>query len=227
MAQMPQGPQHAMTPGDGAAALAKASKALAGAKAFTKSVEGTTTSKVASPAPKPAAAAPKPVQKDTTNLPAELNAKAATVNEYTAATPKFHKGGKIKKDGVQKIDAEAGETVLPNKGKKRVMELAMKHLDGMKEGMEHASKKHAAKSAHKSKHGKVHKMHVHVNDDDTFSMTHEHHPDADGNPMADTTHSAPDMDGLMDHMQQHLGTPNPGEAEASAPPPAAGAPAMQ
>ena len=44
----------------------------------------------------------------------------------------------------------------------------------------------------------------------------------------DTTHSAQDMDQLMDHMQDHLGTPNPGEAEANAGPqaaPAAGAPA--
>jgi hypothetical protein len=70
-------------------------------------------------------------------------------------------------------------------------------------------------------------MHVHVNDDNTFGMTHEHHPNEDGSQNPDTTHSAQDMDQLMDHMQDHLGTPNPGEAEANAGPqaaPAAGAP---
>jgi hypothetical protein len=175
----------------------------------------------------PAAAAPKE------NLSAELKAKTDNVKQYENA-PKYHKGGKFKKDGVQVVNAEKGETILPNKGKKKVMELAMKHLDGMKEGMEHKAKKsekHEEKPEHKKsahkKHGKVKKMHIAVNDDDTFSMTHEHHPMEDGSPVADTTHSAPDMDGLMDHMQEHMGEPNPGEAEAEAGPaaPAAGAPA--
>ena len=147
-------------------------------------------------------------------------------DQVDAVAPKYHKGGKIKKDGEQVVNAENGETVLPNKGKKRATELAMKHLDGMKDGMENAAKKHVKPM--KKKHGKVKKIHVHVNDDDTFSMTHEHHPNEDGSQNPDTTHSAQDMDQLMDHMQDHLGTPNPGEAEANAGPqaaPAAGAPA--
>lgn len=220
---MAQGPQHAMTPADGAAALAKAASTLKGAKDFTKSVNKQAGVPDKSDAPKASpAAAPtaKPAAQDS-GLGAELKAKAENVKQYDDAQ-KFHKGGKIKKDGKQVVDAEKGETVLPNKGKKRVMELAMKHLDGMKDGMEKAAKKHVKPMA--KKHGKVKKIHVHVNDDNTFGMTHEHHPNEDGSQNPDTTHSAPDMDGLIDHMQEHLGTPNPGEAEASAPAVAAGAP---
>jgi hypothetical protein len=155
------------------------------------------------------------------NIGKELAEKSANVKQLANA-PKYHKGGKIKKDGVQVVDAEKGETVLPKNNKKRATELAMKHLEGMKAGLK-AAEKHSEKSEHKKaehgkRHGKVKKMHVHVNDDNTFSMTHEHHPMEDGTPVADTTHSAPDMDGLIDHMQEHLGTPNPGEAEAEAGP---------
>jgi hypothetical protein len=228
---MPQGPQHAMTPADGAAAIAKAAGKLQDAKNFTKSVNKQAGVPDKSDAPKasPAAASPaKPAVKEP-SIGDELDAKAKNVKEYTDANPPaYHKGGKIKKDGEQVVNAEKGETVLPNKGKKRATELAMKHLDGMKDGMEKAAKKHVKPM--KKKHGKVKKIHVHVNDDDTFSMTHEHHPNEDGSQNPDTTHSAQDMDQLMDHMQDHLGTPNPGEAEANAgpaatPPPVAGSPA--
>ena len=228
---MPQGPQHAMTPKDGADAIAKAASTLKGAKDYTKSVnkqagvpdksDAPKASPAAAPAAKPAATG---ADKEISDVASGLKWKQDQVD---AVTPKYHKGGKIKKDGEQVIDAQKGETVLPNKGKKRATELAMKHLDGMKDGMEKAAKKHVKpmKSAHK--HGKVKKMHVHVNDDNTFSMTHEHNPKEDGSQNPDTTHSAQDMDQLMDHMQDHLGTPNPGEAEANAGPqaaPAAGAP---
>ena len=226
---MPQGPQHAMTPKDGADALAKAASTLKGAKDFSKSVnkqagvpdkaDAPKASPAAAPAAKPAATG---MDKEISDVASGLKWKQDQVD---AVAPKYHKGGKIKKDGVQVVNAEAGETVLPNKGKKRATELAMKHLDGMKDGMEKAAKKHVKPM--KKKHGKVKKIHVHVNDDDTFSMTHEHHPNEDGSQNPDTTHSAQDMDQLMDHMQDHLGTPNPGEAEANAGPqaaPAAGAP---
>ena len=227
---MPQGPQHAMTPKDGADALAKAASTLKGAKDFSKSVnkqagvpdkaDAPKASPAAAPAAKPAATG---MDKDISDVASGLK---WNQDQVDAVAPKYHKGGKIKKDGEQVVNAEKGETVLPNKGKKRATELAMKHLDGMKDGMEHAAKKHVKPM--KKKHGKVKKIHVHVNDDDTFSMTHEHHPNEDGSQNPDTTHSAQDMDQLMDHMQDHLGTPNPGEAEANAGPqaaPAAGAPA--
>lgn len=232
---MPQGPQAPLTGKTGMDAVAKAAAQLASSeKKFPSSMAkaaGATVPPKATPSANKASAPAKPAV-DTTNLTQELKDKRDNVKQYKDNTPapQYHKGGKIKKDGVQTIDAKKGETVLPTKDKKHATELAMKHLDGMKEGMEHKAKKHESKHESKpehKKHGKVKKMHVHVNDDNTFSMTHEHNPSEDGSQMPDTTHSAPDMDGLMDHMQEHLGTPNPGEAEANAGPaaPAAGAPA--
>ena len=208
-------------------ALASAKAAINKGNDLTKSVEGKT----------PSAYAPKPAESaaNKTSAPAKSAApKVPTISDELKAkygpggstgapqskeitSPKYHTGGKIQKDGVQTIDAEKGETVLPNDDKDRAKELAVKHLEGMKDGMEKHAKKSEKKPAHK-KHGKVKKMHVHVNDDNTFSMTHEHNPMEDGSPVADTTHSAPDMDGLIDHMQEHMGTPNPGEAEAEAGP---------
>jgi len=216
-------------------AVAKAASALAGAeKKFPGSMAKAAGVKPASERmAKPNASAAK--SSESTSKPAasapSINSRGGQIEankdilDYSPT--KFHRGGKIKKDGVQVINAQKDETVLPNKNKKRATELAMKHLDGMEEGMKHAAKKHAKPSHGGKKHGKVKKMHVHVNDDNTFSMTHEHHPMEDGTGVPDTTHSAPDMDGLIDHMQEHLGTPNPGEAEASAPAPASGgAPAV-
>lgn len=199
-------------------ALASAKAAINKGNDLTKSVEGKTPSAYAPKQAKPAAEKSSPPAKTAApTIGDELKAKADNVKQYGDAAPKYHDGGKIQKDGVQKIDAEKGETVLPNDDKDRAKELAVKHLEGMKDGLEKHAKKYEKKTAHK-KHGKVKKMHVHVNDDDTFSMTHEHHPMEDGSPVADTTHSAPDMDGLIDHMQEHMGTPNPGEAEAEAGP---------
>lgn len=106
------------------------------------------------------------------------------------------------------------------------METAMEHLSGMKAGMGAAKrKKSASKKKHEaSKHsGKVKHLHIHRADDNSFIMEHQMEPEADGSQMPDTQHTAPDMDSLMDHVQQHLGEPNPGEAEASAPPPMPGA----
>jgi hypothetical protein len=222
---MAQGPQQD--------AVSKAASALAGAnKAFPSTLAKAAGVKPASER-KPAApiaakastsTAPSSTNHEMEDAGAGIRANIDNMKAVQDVMPKYHKGGKIKKDGAQIINAEKGETVLPNKDKKRATELAMKHLDGMKEGMEHAAKKHV-KPMHTKKHGKVKKMHVHVNDDSTFGMTHEHNPNEDGSQNPDTTHSAQNMDQLMDHMQQHLGTPNPGEAEAAAPAPAAAAPA--
>lgn len=222
--------------GNPLAAAAKAAAQLKKADDFTKSVEGKTPSMFAPQAPAKGSTAAKasdvPAKK-----PSFVNQESKEGDDIASGlkwnqqqvdqvTPKkYHKGGKIEKDGVQVVDAEKGETVLPKKGKKRATELAMKHLEGMKEGMEKHAAKHSVKKTVTKKHGKVKKMHVHVNDDNTFSMTHEHHPNEDGSQNPDTTHSAQDMDQLMDHMQDHLGTPNPGEAEAEAGPAAPAAPA--
>lgn len=69
---------------------------------------------------------------------------------------------------------------------------------------EEKKKKHAG-------HGykKVHISHHH---DGSATVHHEHE---DG-PEHDRTHAAADLDGVHDSLQDHLGTPNPGEAEADA-----------
>ena len=238
---MPQGPQHAMTPADGAAAIAKAAGKLQDAKNFTKSVNKQAGVPDKSDAPKasPAAASPaKPAVKEP-SIGDELGAKAKNVKEYTDANPPaYHKGGKIKKDGEQKIEAEKGETILPNDDKEKALNLAVEHLKGMGDGISRKSKgkkKEAAKKEepkheehkvaakkHGKRHGEVHTITTKMADDGTFMMTNQHHPMEDGAMVPDTTHTSPDMDGVHDHMEEHMGTPNPGEAEASAPPVAAG-----
>jgi hypothetical protein len=122
---------------------------------------------------------------------------------------KFHKGGKIKKDGVQTIAAEKGETVLPNKNPKRVMELAMKHLDGMKDGMEAGKKKSAKKKEEPKKseskaHKKVHpwkQTTVRHHPDGSHTMTQEHDMDA----TQDTSSAHPDDSSMMNALQSSMG----------------------
>ena len=146
--------------------------------------------------------------------------------------PKFHKGGKLKKEGVQMIDAEKGETVLPTKGKKRVMELAMKHLDGMKAGLEKkpakAKKVKPMKSESKSskkKHHPFKRTTLDHHTDGSITMMHEH----DSDPMQNQTSAQPDLAGAMSNMQENLGPAGAGGGapeQAAAPAPAAPAPAM-
>ncbi len=217
--------------------LAAASAALSKAKNFTKSVEGKEPSMFA-PKPPAAPAAPKSTakssggmaqtEKDASDIVSGINWRLKQQRDL----PKYHKGGKIKKDGVQTINAEKGETVLPNQDKDKAVKLAMDHLHGMKEGLSAGKKKKSeAKSEHKheapkheKRHGKVHHVGVKKVDDGSFVMTNQHHPMEDGSNIADTMHTSPDMDGVIEHMQEHMGTPNPGEAEAEAPAaPAAGA----
>jgi hypothetical protein len=72
------------------------------------------------------------------------------------------------------------------------------------EKKEHKKKKHAGhgfKSTHIEHHG-----------DGSATVHHMH---ADG-PEHDVKHAVSDLDGMHDSMQDHLGTPNPGEAEANA-----------
>lgn len=46
-------------------------------------------------------------------------------------------------------------------------------------------------------------------------FVHEHHHTHPEHHKAET-HISPDMDALHDHMEEHMGEPNPGEAEANA-----------
>ena len=77
---------------------------------------------------------------------------------------------------------------------------------------EEKKKKHAG-------HGFTH-SHIEHHKDGSHTVHHVHE---DG-PHADVKHAAADLDGVHDSMEDHMGTPNPGEAEANAGPEAAAAP---
>lgn len=73
------------------------------------------------------------------------------------------------------------------------------------------------------KHGFTH-SHIEHHSDGSHTIHHFHHK----GPEHDVKHAVADLDGVHDSMQDHLGTPNPGEASADAgdhgvPPPMAGA----
>jgi len=118
---------------------------------------------------------------------------------------RFHKGGKIEKDGVQVVDAQKGETILPLGDKKKAAKLAMKHLEGMKDGAE-AAKKHSGKSEHKKKKHPFKRTMIDHHQDGSHTVMHEHESD----PSQNVSSGVPDMDALMQHMQDHVGP----EAEA-------------
>lgn len=76
--------------------------------------------------------------------------------------------------------------------------------------------------ADKKKHAGHGFKHTHVEHHADGSHTIHHHH-ADG-PEHDVKHAVGSLDGVHDSMQDHLGTPNPGEQEANAGPAAASRP---
>ena len=69
---------------------------------------------------------------------------------------------------------------------------------------EHKKKKHAGH--HNFKH-----THIEHHSDGSHTV---HHADADS-PAHDVKHAVADIDGVHDSMEDHVGQPNPGEAEAN------------
>jgi hypothetical protein len=72
------------------------------------------------------------------------------------------------------------------------------------EKKEHKKKKHAG-------HGFKH-THIEHHEDGSATVHHQH----EMGPEQDVKHAAADLDGVHDSMEDHLGQPNPGEAEANA-----------
>jgi len=60
-------------------------------------------------------------------------------------------------------------------------------------------------------HGFIHSHHEH-HPDGSITVHHVHHE----GPHKDVKHAVADLDGAHDSMQDHLGVPNPGEAQADA-----------
>ena len=134
------------------------------------------------------------------NKPAPKTPKASPAKK----TPSYEKGTDyVPKTGTAKL--HKGEAVL-NKDdaetlrmhKKDVIKSASHELAG-KEEKPPKEIKHVITKRDKSGKGHIH-THVHTHP--------EHHPDEDHISIGD--------DGMVDHMLEHQGTPNPGEAEADA-----------
>ena len=137
-------------------------------------------------------------------------AKATPVKAPSAATPgkmpKFHKGTDyVPKTGPAIL--KKGEAVLNNKdaAKHREAKMSKGTLASVSDELSGKAAKPKKEIKHiitkKAADGKNH-IHTHVH-------THpEHHPDED--------HVSQGNDGLASHMLEHMGTPNPGEADADA-----------
>jgi hypothetical protein len=72
---------------------------------------------------------------------------------------------------------------------------------------EEHKKKKRAHAGHGIKH-----VHIQHHNDASHTVHHQHEDGKDH----DVKHASPDMDSVHDSIQDNLGTPNPGEAEANA-----------
>jgi len=68
-------------------------------------------------------------------------------------------------------------------------------------------KKKSSKKGHKFRH-----THIEHHDDGSATVHHQH----EEGPEHDVKHAAANLDGVHDSMEDNLGQPNPGEAEANA-----------
>lgn len=146
---------------------------------------------------------------------ADLDAQTYRVRNQLAAgiAPTLHKGGVVKKDGLHNL--EKGEIVIPK-------DEAMKKsglIDGMKEAADEKAEpkdKKKKDGKHEKPVGKSRYKHTHIihHDDGSHTVSHTPHADENGKQGEDTTYATPDMDGVHDGLEEHVGEPNPGEAEA-------------
>lgn len=72
----------------------------------------------------------------------------------------------------------------------------------------------------KAKHHKFSHSHIEWHKDNSATVHHVHETD----PKQDVKHAAGDLDAVHDSLENHIGAPNPGEAEAGAGPIASAAP---
>lgn len=140
----------------------------------------------------------KPVATWDTSKPAPK----ATPSKPAGPMPKYHKGTDyVPKTGPAIL--KKGEAVLNNKE-------AAEHR-AMKHGMEGAASELGGKSEKPKKELKE----IRTRKGKSGGYIHEHHHTApEHHPMEE--HTSADQDGMMAHMMEHMGTPNPGEAEADA-----------
>jgi hypothetical protein len=214
-------------PNDGgvSAKVAGAKKALEDANNSNVSTRsgkpfaGAPSGKVAEPAKKPGIleglkkfAADRSAEAD--NLSAGLKYKRENVEQYAKASgetamPKMHKGGKVKKDGPH--DLKKDEVVLTKEqAKKKGV------TDGMKESEEKSEKKDNAKEEKAEKKGgkKSKPKHSHVERHSNGSYTLKHQME-DG---TEQSSAHPDLNGMMEAMQQSHGDGQEAPPAVEAPP---------
>jgi hypothetical protein len=123
-----------------------------------------------------------------------------------AATPKYHKGTDyVPKTGPAIL--KKGEAVLNNKDAENYRQgKSMKASDAMKGASEALGGKSTPPKEIE---------HIKTKKAKSGGYVHEHHhTHPEHHPME--THVTPDQDAMAEHMMQHMGTPNPGEADADA-----------
>lgn len=101
-------------------------------------------------------------------------------------------------------------------------------LNGLMAGMEEAAdEKHEKKPAKKKAEKKDEHHHhggrskhrqtvIDHHENGSHTIHHIAHPNADGTPGHNVEYAVPDLDGVHEGLEEHVGEPNPGEAEAEA-----------
>jgi hypothetical protein len=188
-------------------------------------------------APKPApvtapkVAAPKMPANPQGDIGKELADKARNVSQYGGEAPKMHDGGVVKKDGLH--DLEKGETVRTAEQEKKLQEKTKKSLSAekllggkKKESSGPKESKDSKKSDKKDAKKKTHPFKRTVIDhhtDGSHTATLEHESDSAKN----ITSARPDLDGVHDLLEEHIGGQDEAEPAPTMPAAPAGNPGME
>ena len=152
---------------------------------------------------------PSPNKEQQNQIAKEKPKLASAPNPTPKPVPKFHKGTDYVPE-TGKADLKKGEAVLNKedadklreaKGKGMNTSSAVKSVVSELGGKSETPKKEIKHIITRKAHGGKGHIHTHVH-------THPAH--------ADEEHVTSNDDEMAEHMMQHLGTPNPGEAEADA-----------
>lgn len=175
-------------------------------------------------APKPAMPAPKPIAVGNPegNIGKEIADKVQNVEQVKPTLPKMHKGGKVEETGP--VILKEDETVRTKQQEKAVddklkgtkaKDLMTKDEPKPKAG----APKGGAKP--KAKHKHTHIEHHYDEAGQAKGHTVRHVPVGGGE---ETSYAAPDLQGVHNGLEEHLGEPAPAPVAPPTAPPAAGGP---
>lgn len=101
--------------------------------------------------------------------------------------------------------ASTSEKHLPEKKEHSMKEYESKHEDGL------------GHHGHSAEHHTIKHTHIEHHDDGSRTMHHYHHPVAvPTKEEGDHSHAVPDLDGVHDNLEEHVGEPNDDEAAEAA-----------